>query len=239
MASGEWSDERLGGAPGVVVTAHELKTPLSLMRQLSLLVHDSAESLTADEIKKYQQQIAVTAEQALDLAMDLTNMARLDETLFPLEPVNPLSVCRDLASYSAPFLKVYNRQVRWPKPRKSPLVLANRTLLERVLANFINNAVKYTEAGSAIEVSLRRQKDKIRLNVRDYGPAISRREYRKLVDELGQIKTVRTRPDSSGLGIFLASEFAKLMQGQIGLIRHQTGVSFFVDLPISRQMRLL
>jgi len=64
-------------------------------------------------------------------------------------------------------------------------------------------------------------------------------EYRRLLGELETKKTVKSRPNSSGLGIFLASEFARTMHGQIGLTRHRDGVTFYVELPVSRQMSWL
>ena len=81
--------------------------------------------------------------------------------------------------------------------------------------------------------------DKVRISVRDFGPMMSLREYRQLLNEMEMRKTVRTRPESSGLGIYVASQFAHAMCGQIGLIRHRDGLTFYVDLPISHQMSLL
>ena len=79
----------------------------------------------------------------------------------------------------------------------------------------------------------------IRLGVRDYGPMISLEEYRRLTSEISLRKTVRTRPESSGLGIYVASQFAQAMNGEIGLTRHRDGLTFFVDLPMSKQMSWL
>jgi integral membrane sensor signal transduction histidine kinase len=50
---------------------------------------------------------------------------------------------------------------------------------------------------------------------------------------------VRTRPESSGLGIYVANQFARAMNGRIGLIRHRDGLTFYVEMPISRQLSLI
>ena len=109
----------------------------------------------------------------------------------------------------------------------------------RILANFLNNALKYTEDGSEIKVSVKAAGDAVRLGVRDFGPMMGLKEYRRLLDEMDARKTVRTRPESSGLGIYVASQFARAMNGQIGLIRHRDGLTFYVEMPISRQLSLL
>lgn len=238
MAGREWSDAGFGGLPSVLVAAHELKTPLALIRQMALLLDDDLTSL-ADK-KQIQQRIIQTSEQALQLTADLANSANLTPSLFPLEPVNPLALCQQIAAETRLNAVLYGRKISWPqRGRNSRLILANRTLLGRILANFLNNALKYTEDNSEIKVSVTAAKEAVRLSVRDFGPMMSLKEYRRLLNEMDVRKTVRTRPESSGLGIYVASQFARAMNGQIGLIRHRDGLTFYVDMPISRQLSLL
>ena len=238
MAVREWSDADFGGLPSVLVAAHELKTPLSLIRQLTLMLDDDLTS-EADK-KQIQQRIVQTSEQALQLTVDLANSANLTPSLFPLEPVNPLVICQQMAAETRFNAVLYGRKISWPRSgRNSLLILANRTLLGRILANFLNNALKYTEDDSEIKVSVKAVGGAVRLSVRDFGPMMSLKEYRRLLDEMDARKTVRTRPESSGLGIYVASQFARAMNGQIGLIRHRDGLTFYVDMPISRQLSLL
>ena len=238
MAGKEWSDADFGGLPSVLVAAHELKTPLSLIRQLTLMLGDDLTS-EADK-KQIQQRIVQASEQALQLTVDLANSANLTPSLFPLGPVNPLAICQQMAVETRFNAVLYGRKISWPRSgRNSRLILANRTLLGRILANFLNNALKYTEDDSEIKVSVKAVGGAVRLSVRDFGPMMSLKEYRRLLDEMDARKTVRTRPESSGLGIYVASQFARAMNGQIGLIRHRDGLTFYVEMPISRQLSLL
>ena len=237
MTSNQWSDREFGALPSVVVAAHELKTPLALMRQLSLLLSEG--SLDGAETRRVSQQVTQTAERALALVGDLAHTANLSPTLFPLEPVNPLAVCRQIAQDMRPALQVYDRRVEWPRGRQAQLVVANQTLLGRVLANFLENALRYSEPSATVRVKLQRRGDVLRMGVRDFGPMMSLREYRQLLDEMELRKSVRTRPESSGLGVYVASQFAQAMNGEIGLIRHRDGLTFYVDVPLSRQMSWL
>ena len=238
MAGKEWSDADFGGLPSVLVAAHELKTPLALIRQMALLLDDDLTS--AADKKQIQQRIIQASEQALQLTVDLANSANLTPSLFPLEPVNPLALCQQIAAETRLSAALYGRKISWPRSgRNSRLILANRTLLGRILANFLNNALKYTEDGSEIKVSVTAVGGAVRLSVRDFGPMMSLKEYRRMLDEMDARKTVRTRPESSGLGIYVASQFARAMNGQIGLIRHRDGLTFYVEMPISRQLSLL
>lgn len=237
MERGVQRTDGLAALPSISVAAHELKSPLTLMRQLSLLLGDA--SLSDQERAQYQAQLVLLSERSLALVSDVAQAANVQPSLFPLEPVNPFAVCRDIARDAHLMAELYNRRIQWPRSRAGVLMVANRRLVERIMANFLTNAVKYTEPTVPIRVVVQRLSGVIRLGVRDFGPQLTRREYRQLLDELSQRKTIKTRPESSGLGIFIASQFAEAMDGSIGLIRHRDGVTFYVELPVSRQMSLL
>lgn len=234
----KWSDE-YAALPSVLVAAHELKAPLALVRQLSLLLEDG--ELSAAEAQALQRQVRLTTERALRTVTDLSQTAQLTPSLFPLEPVNPLAVCRQLMQEMAPMMALYQRRISWPSGpmRRSRLVVANQVLLGRVMMNFLDNALRYTEESAAIEVRVVSRGQAMRLSVRDFGPMMSRQEYRRLLDTLEQRKTVRTRPESSGLGVYIAAQFARAMGGRIGLIRHRDGLTFYIDMPLSEQLSLL
>lgn len=223
--------------PSIAVAAHELKAPLALIRQMSLLIEDG--QLSPVEAQLMQRRLTLTAERSLALVQDLARTVNVQPTLFPLEPVNPLALLTQLAHQSRDMLQLYDRRVTWPRTGKKRLVVANPLLLGRIMANFLDNAVRYSEAGAAIRVTVRQAGAMVRLGVRDFGPMMSLAEYRRLVDEMATRKSARTRPDSSGLGVYIAATFARAMGGRIGLIRHRDGLTFYVDVPLSEQMSLL
>ena len=234
----EWRSDVSGIAPSVAVAAHELKAPLSLLRQMSLLLEEG--SLSVNKTHELQHQVTVTAERALRLVSDLATTANITEELFLLEPVNPLALVTQMSLEMRPLLQLYDRRIRWPHAgRHRPLIIANPILLGRIMANFLDNALKYSEAKADIRVTIRTRGETVRLAMRDFGPMMSRQEYQRLVAELEVRKSVRTRPESSGLGVYIANQFAQAMHGTIGLIRHRDGLTFYVDMPLSRQMSLL
>lgn len=223
--------------PSLSVAAHELKSPIALMRQLALAIQTG--DLTAEQERIYGDRLVLMADRSLRIANDLAQMANIQPSLFPLEPINPLAVCRSLHLSMNPVAKAYGKRIIWPKNRKVDLVAANDRLLSSVVSNFIDNALKYSDDSTPIRVGVATRDGRVRVSVRDFGPQIALRDYRSLVDELSQPKVFRTRPDSSGLGIYIASQFAQAMGGGIGLTRHRDGATFYVDLAISTQMRLV
>jgi len=226
--------------PPVVAAAHELKSPRVLVRQLALALEDV--TLSAVEREELLTQIRLTSERALRLTADLTRAARLEDALFELEPINPRQLCDDIVSELMPLFRAHGRTIRVSGRRRAPLPVGNRDLLRRIVMNFSDNALKYSDVSGAIELNVqaREKGNTIRVGVRDYGPALPADVWRSLEEKLMHApQTIHARPESSGLGLYIAAAFAMAMNGTIGAIRHRDGATFYVDLQASRQLSLL
>lgn len=228
----------LGDTFSLVAAAHELKAPLALIRQLSLMI-EAGES-NAHDAARMATQISLTSERALRLTADLTRSARLEGAMFELEPINPVALCEDITQELTPLFEAHGKHITMQPYKRSLLLVANRDLLRRVIINFSDNALHYANPDGRVELSAQRIGDEhIRISVRDYGPALTPRVWKTLQERLHAPQPVHARPQSSGLGLYLADAFARAMDGQIGAIRHRDGASFYVDMHASSQLRLL
>lgn len=232
--------DHLGGvlknAPLFVAAAHELKSPLALVRQLSLGIADG--EVSQADVQRLARQITLTSERALRLTTNLTRTARLEESLFALEPLNPVSLCQEVVEEIAPLYKARGREIRLSARSRPLLGVANRDLLRRILLSFADNALHYSSDNTPVVISATAVDggSRIRVGVRDYGPAIPG----KVARNTGQAPTqLHNRPESSGLGVYIARQFAEAMQANIGTTRHRDGATFYVDFGASTQLRLL
>jgi len=229
-----------GDMPLIVTASHELKEPLALIRQLGLGLESDLYSDV--ERKKILHQIVLVSERALRLTTDISRSFRLEDSLFELEPLNPQQICEEVAHELAPLYKAKGRQIQVASRYRPILAVANRDLLKRILLNFGDNALHYAEGDTPVELlaSVRGREAKVRLGVRDYGPALPSDVWYRLTRHVGKSQQLlHARPQSSGLGLFVAGQFARAMQGNIGATRHHNGATFYVDLDASRQLSLL
>lgn len=222
---------------GVVVAAHELKAPLALVRQLALSLDLKTDM---DAVRTTSRQIVATSERALRQVQDLTKVARLDEALFEMEPVNPRAVCDEVAGELWRWFRFNRRELKLDYRNKRRLVMASRELLHSVVYNFCLNAMNYGGEELPSLVSVYDHCGAVRVAVRDYGPAVPTRVWREIKDGfVKQPVEMAMRPGSSGLGLYIAAKFAQYMKGDFGLVRHRDGTSFYIDLPVSRQLSLV
>ena len=117
---------------GILVAAHELKAPLTVLRQLALSFGEM--DRRGEHIRS--EMISVS-ERAIKQVNDLTKIRRLEDGLFTMEPVAIREVC-DAVSRELEYLFHYNRRDLYIKySNRSRLVTANRDLLYSVIYNFL------------------------------------------------------------------------------------------------------
>lgn len=219
----------------ILVAAHELKAPLSVLRQLAF----SLDFANPNEVENVRTEMISVSERALRQINDLTKIARLEEGLFDMEPVSVRHICDEVTRELTYLFRFNNRDLRIKYSNHSRLVVANPDLLYSVVYNFCLNAMHYSTEETLSELDVKDRGDKVRIKVRDFGPALPMDVWREM--KRGWIKrptSIAMRPGSSGLGLFIASKFSRYMNAEVGAIRHRDGTSFFVDLPVSHQARL-
>lgn len=228
-------------APSLVAAAHELKAPLSLIRQLALTLEE-ADSLgfPALERERLVRRIVLSAERSLRLTDALTRQSRLEDGFFELRPLNLVQVAEEVAHELLPLAREVGRELRVASSH-IPLALANEELVRQVAFNLCENAINYSHEHRPVTLKLSglEQGNRVRLGVRDDGPKGFDGALAKLARNLGKAPAdFGPRPNSSGLGLYIATKCAQAMDGSLGLIRHTRGSTFYLELNASRQMDL-
>lgn len=229
MKHGEYHNDlgfkNLNLSKDLVIAAHELKTPLVLIRQLSLFLENELDGNN----KQLIQQIGLTAERSLSLTTNLTQASNFQPELFPLETVNLRSIITELDYDLSPLCKMYGKKICLRRKQNLPLVIANRELLRRVLTSYVDNALKYSKNKASridLDITVLASK-KVRIAVRNYCKRVSVKS--------GENHNLA----SSGIGLKIVDYFANYFGADIGHIRHKDGNSYYIDLEISSQMRLI
>jgi len=127
--------------------------------------------------------------------------------------------------------------------KKPTLIIAHPDLLTSVVHNFCENALHYSggrESPSQLFIKTT-SRSTVRIGVRDFGPCLPLDIWRAIKSNKSPLtpQPISARPQSSGLGLYIASRFTHAMHGQLGCIRHRDGTTLYADFPISTQLSLL
>ena len=112
-----------------------------------------------------------------------------------------------------------------------PTIRADRERLRQVLANLVENAVKYSHAGSTVEVTTSSENGNVVVDVRDRGTGIAAEDQSLIFEKFGRARSGKTVP-GTGLGLFIARSIAEAHGGTLDVRSAPgEGATFTLSLP--------
>ncbi|MEY4168745.1 MAG: Heavy metal sensor histidine kinase [Acidobacteriota bacterium] len=208
--------------------SHELRTPLAIMRgDIEIALRRIR---TSDE---YQTVLTSTLDEVVRLSRlieDLLLLARADIGKVELQcrPMNLSLLCRDLIDYIAPLAhqQGLDLNLRLPASPKGEdvIIIADENRLRQLLLNLIGNAIKYTDSGGWVELSLDRDDRWIVIQVRDNGRGIPAEDQPQIFERFFRRSRMATEPNipGSGLGLAISKWIVESHGGTIG-VRSEAG----------------
>lgn len=196
--------------------AHELRTPLAAI-QAHLHAARGAEGEA--ERSHAMRQLQLGVERGIRLVGQLLTLARLDpEQAMPdAETVNLGGIAQAVCAELAPLALQRDQTLELRVEPDLPPLLGNADMLSMLLANLVDNAIRYTHRGGHIEVAVRREESGILLEVGDNGPGIPEAERERVLERFYRIAG-QDQP-GTGLGLAICRRIAELHNhAQIALV---------------------
>lgn len=186
--------------------AHDLRSPLTRIR------NRLTEALCADEETKDEALRATLndAEAMIATFNALLSIARIEsgEGAGAMEPVDLAAIADELAELYEPAAQDAGFSLRI-LTSPAPPVRASRELVSQAVANLLDNAFKYAEGGSIIELRVEKSgKQDVALTVADDGPGVPERDRERILKRFVRLETSRTT-SGSGLGLSLVTAIAR------------------------------
>ncbi len=216
--------------------SHELKTPLTALREGSELLADGSsgalnrqQSEIAEILRHNSLQLQRLIEGLLGYQQALDSVNRLE-----LRTVDASELAREVTR--AHKLTLAARNIDLQLQLEPAWLQADAEKLRVVLDNLVSNAVKYSPEGGIISLEVHAEADKIAIEVGDAGPGIAAEDRERVFEWFFQGKLGHQGPvKGSGLGLAIAREFVLAHRGSIEVIAERApGAHFRVSLPIQR-----
>lgn len=195
--------------------SHELRTPLSALL-LSNEVALRKPTLTDQKARQVLQQNVVEIKKLTDLSNSLLDLAKMENTTFKAEKINPSLLIEEIVTKFIPVatakhLKLIHNQ------KAIGEVKIQASAVRQILAILVDNAIKYAPSTTG-KVTLQAQlkKNTLELIVKDNGPGIAPSDRKRIFDRFYRADSARTRTDISGYGLGLS--IAKSLADQCGYI---------------------
>ncbi|MFM1964870.1 MAG: hypothetical protein RL134_595 [Actinomycetota bacterium] len=205
---------------------HDLRTPLASLRLSVDALRSPAAGLREEDRRTLLDTIAVSTERLDDFIANLLDMSRLQAGVV-VARIGPMDVADVVDRAELVFA---SDRVIVDLPRALPKVAADPALLERMVANLISNALRYSPISQPVEVTARSTDACVVLAVSDRGPGL---EAAEAEDVFTAFHGVGAQSDGgSGLGLAIVKGFAEAMGVDVALrARAEGGLAAEISIP--------
>ena len=210
--------------------SHELKTPLTTIKGY-LQIAEMTQMPAKDFLPKINKQVDRLEIIIADL-LDISNIqaGKLD---FHLEKTS----LHQLISESVESVYTQNHNIHIENIMEDVEVMIDRQKMMQVIVNLITNAVKYSAAGTSINVKVSVFGDEVKIDITDQGIGMPAEYLSQIFNQFYRISPHDHQAKGMGLGLFIAKEIMEVHMGKIWVESEvNKGSSFHISFPLERRM---
>jgi signal transduction histidine kinase len=220
------------------IVTHDLKSPLtSVLGYADILLRGREGPLSENQLRdigiiKKQGGVLLSL---IDTILDYSR-AEFGKLIVNKEEVPLVANVRQLLEQVKAEADEKNLSVKAELPAEEIKIKADKIMIDRVIANLLANAIKYTQDKGEIALSVSRRADAVRVSVKDTGRGVAKDKLANLFEKFYLIDTEGARKDRSlGLGLYIARTFVEAHGGKIEAesAGPGQGATFTFTLPIS------
>jgi two-component system heavy metal sensor histidine kinase CusS len=217
--------------------AHELKTPLAIMRgEIEVALE---ENKTNTEYKKVLEGCLEEIDSMVKVIKDLLLLAKLDYNpdFFRFEKLLLLPFLDEIFEHSKVLAETKKITLTkyYPQENSNIVITADKSHLRRLFFNIISNAVKFTPFYGKIDINVFLRKGKCCVDIADTGEGISEQNLNRIFDKFFRVRKSHEKAESGvGLGLNIALSIARAHNGEIqAQSKLHQGTTFSIILPVA------
>ena len=220
----------------ISVASHQLRTPLTSIRWfLELLMNKSTGDLNPKQ-KDYCNQMFFSLEKIIELVGYLLEISRVgprDSVSIKKEKKDIIKIVDQAVKDSISLAKHKNVKVIKHKDMPESLEFyVDESRVRQIFHNLINNAIKYSQDNSEIEINCNEKDGKIEFYVKDYGIGMPQDSQKRIFDKFFRAQNaIDCKSDGTGLGLYIAQMIAEAHNGKMWFeSKEGIGTTFYFSL---------
>jgi PAS domain S-box-containing protein len=218
--------------------SHELRSPLTAIKQFTSILLGGSAGVLNTEQREYQEIVLKNIGQLQAMIDDLLEVTRLEtgKLTVELDRVSVAEAVTDTLNTHQGTARAKGVTLSCDLPPDLPSAYADRTRLRQILIILLDNAIKFTPDGGAVQIRARLQPDPrfLFLEVADTGCGISPEVSERIFERLYQVsERIQASRKGLGLGLYICKELVTRQGGQIWVKRQMPrGSTFSFTLPV-------
>ena len=218
----------------VSLVSHELRSPMAAVIGSARTLHQRWRELSADHRDSFLDLIAEETDRLAQLVADVLDTSRIEAGTFSYA-FSDVDLGR-LAEDAVAAAEAGQDAVRVVASVRGPLpaVRGDSERLRQVLANLVDNAIKFSPEGSEVQVTAYANGANVLVDVSDSGPGIPRDQQGLIFEKFGRAKTDGGSRPGTGLGLFIARSIVEAHGGTLEVhSAPRQGATFTLALPVT------
>ncbi|MEN0050375.1 MAG: HAMP domain-containing sensor histidine kinase, partial [Bacteroidota bacterium] len=219
--------------------SHDLRTPLAIMQGYVETLIMKKDNIATEDREKYLNIVLNSSERLSKLVSQLFEYSKLEANQIEpeKEPFFIGELAQDVYSKYQILAKNKNIQLHLDASQELPLVFADVGLVERVLQNLMDNALKFTPENGEVTIQLAANKEAVEVKVSDSGPGISKEKQSYIFERYRRSEVESNK--GAGLGLAIVKKILEIHNSTIQVIsKPNEGSTFWFQLPAYQQASL-
>lgn len=215
--------------------SHDLRTPLAIMQGYVETMLLKEATLQPEERKKYLEIILGSSEKLSNLVSQLFEYSKLEAN--QIQPEKEPFFISELAHDALAKYKIIaddkNIALNLDSPKNLPLVFADISLVERVIQNLMDNALKFTPKNGEVSLILKPVENGVEIKVSDTGPGIPENEQAHIFERYRKATPAQSQSTGAGLGLAIVKKILEIHNSTIQVqSQPNQGAAFWFQLPV-------
>ena len=219
--------------------SHELKTPLTAIREASELLNDGVAGTLNT---KQSAIIKILRDNSLRLQSMIENLLKYTEIQFAQTHYNstklyasPQALLHIVNEITQAYeLSIGNKNIQLQTNIDHVMLQKNIEKIRTIIDNLVSNAVKFTPQNGEISISAAQNKLAVTIEIKDSGPGVNNNLKHALFDPFYRGNQPNTGlVAGSGLGLFIAKEAASTLSAELNILPSNTGAHFVLTIPMA------
>ena len=220
----------------VSVVSHQLRSPLSNLKWVvDLLISGKIESVSEKQ-SVYLQILRENSRRMEGLVSDLLIVSRIeaDNLPFKIEKASLVELIKSLISRIESFAKASNIEIELIIEENLPEFFFDYQKIEQAVNNILDNAIRYIKGNGKIEVILKKEANKLCLEIKDNGVGIPKEDQKYIFQKFFRASNAsKIQAQGSGLGLYIAKSIIEKSGGKIYFVsRENEGSVFTIIMPV-------
>ncbi len=217
------------------MASHDMRNGLSAIKGYSQILKDDKKELPEETKDQFLDFIFKSSENLLQMVNELLDVSVIEsgKLQLDLQPESFESLINHHIMINQFFADKKNIRIQSELPN-IPKCRIDANKMGQVIDNLISNAIKFSESGTTIFISLEEREGKLVFSVKDEGPGISDEDQEKLFQHFQKLSARPTAGESSsGLGLAISKKMVQAHEGHLNVTSQLgSGATFWFEIPL-------